>query len=253
MSTQTDLYNEFLLIAGVQSSVLDSASDSLAGIMDQARQSIDDTARAAAAVAAAAADTAAGVGPRSAASAPAGSGGGFSLADTLTGIFAPSAGVVGAAVQGSGGIAGRALGVLKDISQATPVGWIADIFGLFGGDDTPAPLVKYALPEPVNFVGSEVPNSGGAVDSVSYDQFGAPRVYDGSSTSTSSSALDPNRGTPPAPGLSADVTGPGAAAAFVNGTAVDPRVWTDNADAIARAVAGALGSVGSLSDAINEL
>src|SRR5207249_856589 len=58
------------------------------------------------------------------------------------------------------------------------VSLVSGLFGLFGGGSSPEPppLVKYAMPSPIEFQAAE---SASGFTNVDYDQTGRPRSYGG--------------------------------------------------------------------------
>lgn len=111
------------------------------------------------------------------------------------------------------------LTVLKNgLGVAPLIGGIISLFS--GGSDEPAPLVKYAMPQSVDFQAAEV---GGQVTSVGYDQAGMAR----GSSSTS------------------QVT--------VNVQAMDARSFLDRSGDIAAAVRDAMLNLNSINDVVNDL
>jgi hypothetical protein len=167
----------------------------------------------------------------------------FSALSGVTGSV--GGGVIGAAVEamsgsGSGAAASGSKGssagstaesiamdVLKSGLGMVPL--VTTLFGLFGGGaEAPAPLVKYALPERMNFQAAETASGLANVD---YDQTGMPRPY---------GAAD---GPAAAPAPQVQVT--------VN--AMDARSFLDRSSEIAAAVREAMLNLNSINDVVNEL
>jgi hypothetical protein len=128
--------------------------------------------------------------------------------------------------QSSGGSTAEtiAMDVLKTGFGMVPL--VTTLFGLFGGGDpAPAPLVKYAMPAPVNFQAGETATGFASVD---YGQNGMPRAYD---------------------------QGAAASAPQVNVTvqAMDARSFLDRSSDIAAAVRDAMLNLNSINDVVNDL
>jgi hypothetical protein len=216
MDTQDAIYQEFLAVQVQQSAALDDAGRSLAGLLVEADQARAETARLTAGVAAAAATKAAKLG---------GSAGSPASA---------------AAQGGSGGVLSSLWDVFKGVeSFASPlIGVFTSLFG--GGAATaPAPLIKYALPQAVDFQGVE--GLGGQVSSVDYGQSGAPRAYGGAQSAAGG-------GT----GAQGDVAAV-AVPPVLDGSSLDPRFFLDRSDLIAAAVRDAMLNSHAINDVINDL
>jgi len=111
---------------------------------------------------------------------------------------------------------------------------VKGLVGLFeGGSSTPAPLEKYEMPPAIDF---ESADSATGMSAADYDQTGAPRA-----------AGSPGGGSTGSPtsGTSPQVT--------VNVQAMDAQSFLDHSDAIAQAVRGAMLSMSSINDVVNEL
>ncbi|MGA2195034.1 MAG: hypothetical protein ABSH40_07160 [Bryobacteraceae bacterium] len=116
---------------------------------------------------------------------------------------------------------------------------VTGLIGLFtGGDSTPAPLTKYAMPDKIDFEGAD---AGSGTSDMDYDQMGTPRTYDASS--------DPPPGTTSAP-----VSSPAAAAPLTgNVQAMDSQWFMDHSSDIAQAVRNAMLNLSSINDVVNDL
>jgi hypothetical protein len=121
-----------------------------------------------------------------------------------------------------------AMDVLKSGLGVVPL--VTTLFGLFGGGgeaEAPPPMVKYALPERVNFQAAETAAGFAAVD---YDQAGMPRAYAASS------------------GVAA-----GVPQVQVTVNAMDARSFLDRSSEIAAAVREAMLNLNSINDVVNDL
>jgi hypothetical protein len=123
--------------------------------------------------------------------------------------------------------------VLKSGFGLAPL--IGGLVSLFSGGDaeTPAPLVKYALPQAIDFQAAQ---SNGRVTDVDYDQTGMARTYAARA------------------GVSASGDGSGAASQItVNVQAMDARSFMDRSSDIALAVRDAMLNLNAINDVVNEL
>jgi len=173
--------------------------------------------------------------------------------DTLYDIFAGLAqfgggsvggGLAGAAVQagtsggglgagqaskngGSGSTAGT---IVKDVLKSGfgVVSLVSALAGLFGGSDgdTPAPLVKYALPAAREFTAAE---TGSGLAAVDYDQSGMPRALNAGARASSPPQVQ------------------------VTVQAMDARSFLDRSTEIAAAVREAMLNLNSINDVVNDL
>src|ERR1017187_2879415 len=118
---------------------------------------------------------------------------------------------------------------------------VTGLIGLFsGGDSTPAPLTKYAMPDKIDFEGAD---TGSGTSDMDYDQMGAPRTYDASVASPAGTA-------PAAPGSSpAASTSPIAG----NAPAMDSQWFMDHSSDIAQAVRNAMLNMSSINDVVSDL
>lgn len=131
-----------------------------------------------------------------------------------------------AAKKSSGGGAEQiALDVLKSGFGLAPL--VTTLFGIFagGGEASPAPRVKYAMPARMNFEAAETAAGLSAVD---YGQGGTPRSYQAEAT---------------------------AAPPQINVTvqAMDARSFLDRSSEIAAAVRDAMLNLNSINDVVNDL
>lgn len=125
-----------------------------------------------------------------------------------------------------GQVASSAFGGLSVLS---PI--LSGIFSLFGGggQDTPAPLTQFTLPQPVSFQGG-IHYGGSGIAPVDYDQSGQPRA---ATTQAAAQAQAPQ------------IT--------VNVSAMDSRSFLDHRDDIAQAVREAMLNSSSLNDVVADL
>jgi hypothetical protein len=169
--------------------------------------------------------------------------GGGGLAGGLAGpTHAPSSGASGTAQASKSG--GSTAGtIVKDVLKSGfgLISLVTTFAGLFGGGDgnTPAPLVKYALPAAQEFEAAETATGFAGVD---HDQAGAPRAYD----------ARPRQASPP---QSYDANPSRASAPQVNVTvqAMDARSFLDRSTEIAAAVREAMLNLNSINDVVNDL
>jgi hypothetical protein len=143
-----------------------------------------------------------------------------------------------AAQSGSGttGQGGGALQVVQSIFKTgfglTPL--VSGLMSLFGGGGStqPAPLVKYAMPQAIDFEAAE---SGAGVVEAGYDQQGMARAYD-----------DGGRG-------SSTAGGTGGTQITVNVQAMDARSFLERSGEIAQAVREAMLNSSAINDVVSEL
>jgi hypothetical protein len=136
----------------------------------------------------------------------------------------------------SGSTAGSiASTVLKSALGLVPL--VSGLFGIFrGSDDKSAePLVKYALPDAIDFQAAEF---GREIASVDYDQMGRPRAYAAGDRGDSGTAG-------PTAGKGAQIT--------VNVQAMDARSFLDRSGDIAAAVREAMLNLNPINDVVSEL
>ena len=147
-TTQEELYQSFLTVAGQQTSALGDATAMLADVIAQAREQQSSNPA-----------------PIPAAN------------QTQTGTQTGSS--------GSGSTSGTVEKTMLEAEAGLPL-LIAGLVSAFGGggSSTPPPLVKYAMPAAVDFQAAE---SQGQVSSLDYDQMGAPRSYAAAGTSGTAS------------------------------------------------------------------
>jgi len=172
---------------------------------------------------------------------------GSTLEDMLSGEFQSVASlgdssVVAAATEGLAGAVAQAFGASSDGSSAGSIAEsvLGSVFGMVplakaifsifggGGDDSPAPLVKYAMPASIDFEGADV---GDSITAANYDQAGTPRADTAAGTATG--------GTAP------QIT--------VNVQAMDAQSFLDHSNEIAQAVRDAMLNSNSINDVVNEL
>jgi hypothetical protein len=139
---------------------------------------------------------------------------------------------------------------------------IAGLVSAFGGggSSTPPPLVKYAMPAAVDFQAAE---SEGQVSGLDYDQMGTPRSYAAAGTSGTASGTANG-----AAGGMASGTTSGTASSGANGggsgsggapqitfnvQAMDARSFMDRSGDIAAAVRDAMLNLNSINDVVNDL
>jgi hypothetical protein len=109
---------------------------------------------------------------------------------------------------------------------------VTGLIGLFsGGDSTPTPLAKYAMPAKINFEGAD---TGSETSDMDYDQTSAPRPYNAA----------------PAPAPAAAPAGPQVT---VNVQAMDSRSFLDHSSDIALAVRDAMLNLSSINDVVSNL
>ena len=124
---------------------------------------------------------------------------------------------------------------------------VSGLLGLFGGGGSPAPppLVKYAMPERINFTGAD---TGSGISDADYDQMGLARAYSGTPNGS---------GTPPAVtaagGGGATSSGSAGPQITVNVQAMDSQSFLDHSADIAQAVRQAMLNLNPINDVVNEL
>jgi hypothetical protein len=123
--------------------------------------------------------------------------------------------------------------VLKSGFGLAPL--ISGLVSLFsgGGAETPAPLVKYALPAAIDFQAAQ---SNGRVTALDYDQTGMARTYAERAGGTAGSSVN---------GTGQQIT--------VNVQAMDARSFLDRSNDIALAVRDAMLNMNAINDVVNEL
>ncbi|MBS1857117.1 MAG: hypothetical protein JST11_17230 [Acidobacteria bacterium] len=122
--------------------------------------------------------------------------------------------------------------VLKSgLGLAPLIGGLVSLFG--GGDEPPAPLVKYALPPSVSIDAVE---SAGQITIASYDQTGMARRFAAA-----------------APAAVEKAGAAGGAQVTVNVQAMDARSFMDRSVEIAAAVRDAMLNLNSINDVVNDL
>jgi hypothetical protein len=115
---------------------------------------------------------------------------------------------------------------------------LSGLFGLFGGggQESPPPLVKYAMPDKIYFEGADL---GANILSSDYDQMGMPRAYGPASAAGTGGIATP--ATAASPQIS------------VNVQAMDARSFLDHSGEIALAVRQAMLNLNSINDVVNDL
>jgi hypothetical protein len=128
---------------------------------------------------------------------------------------------------------------------------VTGLIGLFsGGDSTPAPLTKYAMPTKIGFEGAD---TGSGTSDMDYDQMGTPRTYNGApATASAASSSSPASSASPA---SAAASPPASAASqiTVNVQAMDAQSFLDHSSDIAQAVRNAMLNMSSINDVVSDL
>jgi hypothetical protein len=127
---------------------------------------------------------------------------------------------------------------------------VTGLIGLFsGGDSTPTPLTKYAMPDKIDFEGAD---TGSGTSDMDYDQMGTPRTYNASPASSSSpaSSLASPALSPPSP-ASSPASAPSQIT--VNVQAMDSQSFLDHSSDIAQAVRNAMLNMSSINDLVSEL
>jgi hypothetical protein len=103
---------------------------------------------------------------------------------------------------------------------------VTGLIGLFsGGDSTPAPLTKYAMPTKIGFEGAD---TGSGTSDMDYDQMGTPRPYGGAPAWPASQIT-------------------------VNVQAMDSQSFLDHSSEIAQAVRNAMLNMSSINDVVSDL
>ena len=124
---------------------------------------------------------------------------------------------------------------------------VAGLIGLFtgGGDSSaPPPLVKYAMPQKMQFEGAD---TGNAMSDADYDQMGTPRTYSGSPNGSPSASVT-------APASSGGGGSTSAAPQIqVNVQAMDAQSFMDHSNEIAQAVRSAMLNLSSINDVVSDL
>src|ERR1039458_1776043 len=120
---------------------------------------------------------------------------------------------------------------------------VTGLIGLFsGGDSTPAPLTKYAMPDKIDFEGAD---TGSGTSDMDYDQMGTPRTYNGApATASAASSSSPASSASPASAAS-QIT--------VNVQAMDAQSFLDHSSDIAQAVRNAMLNMSSINDVVSDL
>jgi hypothetical protein len=161
------------------------------------------------------------------------------IAGQVTGYSDTYAAHTTSSVSQSGGGGADALSIAKTVFESGLgiVPLVAGLVGLFSGgsSDTPAPLVKYAMPDKVYFEGAD---TGSGISGSDFDQMGNPRPYDAApAAATPAPAASPQAGP--------QIT--------VNVQAIDSRSFLDHSSEIAQAVRDAMLNMSPINDVVNNL
>ena len=164
---------------------------------------------------------------------------------TASGVYGGSANAPGANVQGlpvsaseAGGAGSTAESVASTFFESGfgMAALVKGLVGLFGGGGSSSqPLEKYEMPSAIDF---ESMQTGGGLSAGSFDQTGTMRAVGAAG----------DEGT-----VTAGGSGGSAAPITVNVQAMDAQSFLDHSDDIAQAVRGAMLSMGSINDVVNEL
>jgi hypothetical protein len=247
-TTQEELYQSFLTVAGQQTSALGDAtalladaiaqvggqqSGNLAPVAQQTMAAGDTTALLADVIGQAREQQSSVPAPIPAAN------------QTQTGTQTASS--------SSGSTSGTVEKTMLEAEAGLPL-LIAGLVSAFGGggSSTPPPLVKYAMPAAVDFQAAE---SQGQVSGLDYDQMGTPRSYAAAATggTASGTASGTTSGTTSG-GANGSGSGSGAAPQITfNVQAMDARSFMDRSSDIAAAVRDAMLNLNSINDVVNDL
>src|ERR1019366_3067966 len=240
-TTQEELYQSFLTVAGQQTSALGDATALLADAIAQvSEQQSSNPAPVAAQQTLAVGDTTAlladviGQAREQQSSNPAPI---PAANQTQTGTQTGSS--------SSGSTSGTVEKTMLEAEAGLPL-LIAGLVSAFGGggSSTPPPLVKYAMPAAVDFQAAE---SQGQVSGLDYDQMGKPRSY--AAAGTSGTASETASG-----GANGSGSGSrGAPQITFNVQAMDARSFMDRSGDIAAAVRDAMLNLNSINDVVNDL
>ena len=148
----------------------------------------------------------------------------------------------------SGGAGSEVLSIATTVLESGLgiVPLVAGLIGLFtGGEDssTPPPLVKYAMPEKMQFEGATTSDG---ISGADYDQMGMPRSYGSGSGGPAPDAVVGTAGG----GSGSTSTAPQIQ---VNVQAMDARSFMDHSNEIAQAVRAAMLNLSSLNDVVSDL
>jgi hypothetical protein len=240
-TTQEELYQSFLTVAGQQTSALGDATALLADAIAQvSEQQSSNPAPVAAQQTLAVGDTTAlladviGQAREQQSSKPAPI---PAANQTQTGTQTGSS--------SSGSTSGTVEKTMLEAEAGLPL-LIAGLVSAFGGggSSTPPPLVKYAMPAAVDFQAAE---SQGQVSGLDYDQMGTPRSYATAGTSGTASGTASG-------GVNGSGSGSGGAPQITfNVQAMDARSFMDRSGDIALAVREAMLNLNSINDVVNDL
>jgi hypothetical protein len=116
---------------------------------------------------------------------------------------------------------------------------VRGLLGLFGGGTPdPPPLVKYSMPQQLNFQGADI---GAGISAADYDQLGLPRTYSPSVGSVAGGPSSQSTASASSPNIQVTVQ------------TMDARSFLDHSTEIAQAVRSAMLNLSSLNDVVNEL
>ena len=239
-TTQEELYQSFLTVAGQQTSALGDATALLADAIAQVSQQQSSNLAPVGQQTMAAGDTTAlladviGQAREQQSSNPAPI---PAANQTQTGTQTGSS--------SSGSTSGTVEKTMLEAEAGLPL-LIAGLVSAFGGggSSTPPPLVKYAMPAAVDFQAAE---SQGQVSGLDYDQMGTPRSYAAAGTSGTASGTASG-------GVNGSGSGSGAAPQITfNVQAMDARSFMDRSSDIAAAVRDAMLNLNAINDVVNDL
>ncbi|MEI9973686.1 MAG: hypothetical protein WDO73_17530 [Ignavibacteriota bacterium] len=149
----------------------------------------------------------------------------------------------------SGGILSDIEGVLAGGLGIVPLGLeLASIFG--GGESTPPPLTRYAMPDSIAFTGST--DGSGGLSNADFGQRGMPRSYGAPSSQYSTSTVRAPS-APAAQDTQSSPQGNQSQPIQITVQAMDAQSFLDRSDDIASAVNKALLSLHPIADTISNL
>lgn len=123
---------------------------------------------------------------------------------------------------------------------------VSGLAGLFGGggSTTPAPLVKFAMPRPIQVTAANA-KDGAALSFADYNQDGTVRSFGGGNSDSG--------GTAPASPAAQAQSGTSGGQIVVNVQAMDSRSFLDHSQEIAQAVREAMLNMHALNDVVSEI
>jgi hypothetical protein len=163
--------------------------------------------------------------------------------NAAAGVYGSSANTAGSNVQGlplesgeAGGAGSTAESVVSTFFESGfgMAALVKGLMGLFGGGTPTQPLEKYEMPPPIDFESAE---TGAGLSAGSYDQTGAMRAA----------------GTGGDSGIAGGTGSAGSPQITVNVQTMDSQSFLDHSEEIAQAVRGAMLSMSSINDVVNEL